>query len=365
MQRPRRPGLIPFLLALTSLQGCCAVTPRANPSPCGPTNWAGIYPTVLTPTTCTGIDTASLDKQIQFQLGNGVHGLLILGTIGEGHRLSADERGQVIASAVKSTAGKVPLVVGIHTSCVNEALRQMRQAKDLGAAAVLVKFHGKPKAQADEVLAFYTALSDSGLLPIFFYHYPSDTGLSLSPHTIAAILRLANVVGIKESTFNLREIEAHICLTRDLGKAYFSGSALDLTQFLQAGGSGAMCPEAALLPRQTVAAFDAWQQGDSTRARAIQNELYELVPILRARPTPVGLARAELMFCLDMKIAVPLTGDPNPAELKYALNLLGVSTPIANRPPERPLRPCEYRQIERAIRRAQDANWACPTCSRP
>ena len=71
------------------------------------------------------------------------------------------------------------------------------------------------------------------------------------------------------------------------------------------------------------------------------------------------------MTCLDLKIPVPLTGDPNPAALKYALNLLGVPTPICHRPPEQPLRACDYRRIDRAIRRVKDTNWGCNACPQP
>lgn len=362
----RRPSLIFLAIALAWLNGCASTPRRTGSCPaCSCAAWNGVYPTVLTPYTCDGIDACSLENQIRYQLQGGVHGLLILGSIGEGHRLSHEERGQVITTAVKTAAGKVPVIVGIHTTCVAGALDQMRQAKALGATAVLVKYYGIANARPEAVLAFYAALSDSGILPIFFYHFPSDTGLCLPAETIAAILHLANVVGIKESTFNLREVEAHIRLTRDCGKAYFTGSALDLTQFLAVGGSGAMCPEAALLPRPTVAAFDAWQRGDRQRARAIQNDLYNLVPILSTKPAAPCLARAEMMTLLDLKAPVPLSSDSNPAELKYALTLLGVETPICVRPPARSLRPCDFRQIDRAIFRVQNIHWGCESCKQP
>jgi dihydrodipicolinate synthase/N-acetylneuraminate lyase len=170
-------------------------------------------------------------------------------------------------------------------------------------------------------------------------------------HVVAAILRLANVIGIKESTLNLRDVEAHIRLSRDLGKSYFSGTALNLTQFMELGGHGAMCPEAALLPGSTVAVYEAWQQGDCRHARRLQGDLFQLAPILSSCRTSPALARCTLMTLQDMKIPVPMTGDPSPVKLKYALNLLGVATPITVRPPQQPLRRCDERQIEHAVGR--------------
>jgi 4-hydroxy-tetrahydrodipicolinate synthase len=366
MQRLRRPSWTMLAIALTWLNGCSSTPCRtASCPPPAPGPWSGIYPTVLTPYTCNDIDVESLEKQIHYQISGGVHGLVVLGSIGEGHRLNDRERGEVIATAVRAAGGSVPVIVGIHTCKVTEALAQMRQARNLGAKAVLVKYYGNPRAEADEVQAFYKVLSDANILPIFFYHYPSDTHLCLSPQTIAAILQLANVVGIKESTFNLREVEAHIRLTRGCGKTYLSGNALHLTQFLEIGGSGAMCPEAALLPCATVAAFNAWQMGDRGRARSLQLDLYNLVPVLSSRPTPVCIARAEMMTCLDLKIPVPLTGEPNPLELKYALTLLGVPTPVTARCPNQPLRSCDMRGIERAIERVAVSGAGCLDCERP
>ena len=111
------------------------------------------------------------------ELAGGCHGLLVLGTLGEGETVPFAERAQVIATAVRVASGCVPVVVGIHTCDIQKALVQMRQARELGATHVLVKYLNNPRASSAAVLEFFTALSDSHILPILYYHFPDATGL--------------------------------------------------------------------------------------------------------------------------------------------------------------------------------------------
>jgi 4-hydroxy-tetrahydrodipicolinate synthase len=311
----------------------------------------GIYPTVVSPYTCTGVDIPALEGQLHYQLANGVTGLVLLGTIGEGHLLNDQERGDVIATAARVSARKVPIVVGIHTHNVNVALAQMHQARDLGATVALVKYYGNPGASDEQVLAFFTALSNAYILPILIYHYPNDTGLRLAAATIQAILRLANVIGIKESTLNLRAVAGHMEGCR--GKLFFSATALDLTQFLKMGGHGAMCPEAMLLPRHTVECYEAARAGFWDQARMLQEDLYELVPVYRRRPTAPELSRAVLMTAFDHQMRLPLRNDPSSVRLKEALNCLGIPTPTFVKPGQDELTACDVRSVRRTMDKAR------------
>jgi 4-hydroxy-tetrahydrodipicolinate synthase len=327
--------------------------------------WAGIYPTVLTPFCDGGVDTAALEREIRYQLHGGVHGLLLLGTFGEGQYVTLEERAQVVATAVRVAGPHVPVIVGIHTCNWDEAALQLRQAKELGAAAVLVKYLGNPKASADEVLGFYAALADLHVLPILYYHFPGQTGLALTPEQIAAIVSLPGVVGIKESTLNLREMEAHIRLTHGLGKAVFTSTALSLTQFLALGGQGAMCPEAALLPGPTVQAYAAFVQGRHDEARAVQKDLFVLLPILRTRPTLPAVEAPLQMAAEDHKVPLPLGDDHPQAQLKAALACLGVPMSAMVKCPLPPLTEREKQRVQAAVTRAQRTDWEAAAYQAP
>jgi 4-hydroxy-tetrahydrodipicolinate synthase len=282
---------------------------------------------VLTPWNCDcTVDEASLEAQLRYELAGGVQGALVLGSLGEGERASMEARARVLAVTARTVNGCVPFVVGIHTCDVEYAKTQLLQAKEAGAAAVLVKYKGNPHASACQVFAFYQQLSDLGALPILYYHYPTDTGLELSPAEIANIVRLPNVVGAKISTLDLREFEQIAGHLKGCGKTYLSGTALNLTQFLEAGGHGAMCPEAVLLPAKSECAFRQWCDGRHDAARESQKELFVLSPILRGGHTTEKTARKKVMFTQDHELRLRMQDYEPQARLKATLNCLGVPT---------------------------------------
>jgi 4-hydroxy-tetrahydrodipicolinate synthase len=313
----------PFCVVI-ALLAASAASLAGNSAGCCPP-WAGVYPTVLTPWNCDGtVDEVSLEAQLRHELAGGVQGVLLTGSLGEGERASMDARAQVLAVAAKTVNGCVPIVVGIHTCDVECAKTQTLQAKAGGAAAVLVKYKGNPNASACQVLAFYQELSDLGGLPIIYYHYPTDTGLKLSPAEIAAIVRLPNVIGAKISTLDLREFER--IAGYNCGKVYFTGTALNLTQFMEAGGNGAMCPEAVLLPAKAVCVYRLWCECRHDAARHAQEDLFVLSPVLRGGFTTEGTARKKVMFTQDRDIRLPMQDSHPQARLKATLNGLGVPT---------------------------------------
>jgi 4-hydroxy-tetrahydrodipicolinate synthase len=303
------------------------------PAPLKVCPWAGVYPTVVTPFGPHGVDTRALKRQLDLQLRGGVQGLLVLGTIGEGRFASPEERAQVIATAVQAAGARVPVVVGIHTCELTEAQAQLRQARELGARAVLVKYTGRPAATVAEVFSFYAGLAEGGALPIFYYHHPAETGLKLAAHEVARILSLEGVVGIKETTLDLREVKAHMHFVADPSKAFLTCTALNLTQFLDLGGHGAMCPEAVLMPDTVVQAYSCYQAGQGAAARELQKHLFVLEPLLSDSKLPTGIVRTAFMTAQDHGVALPL-GDVQPqARLKCALTCMGVPTPPTVRGP--------------------------------
>jgi 4-hydroxy-tetrahydrodipicolinate synthase len=326
---------------------CAAAVPCACP-------WAGIYSVVLTPFCAGGVDEASLAQQIQYQLHGGVNGFLVLGTIGEGQYTTLEERAQVIATAVRVACGK-PVIAGIHTCRLDEAIAQVLQAHELGASAVLVKYLGNPHAAVSEVFSFYAALCDLHALPIFYYHYPSETGLKLTAEEVAAVLNLEGMAGIKESTLNLPEEATHIRLTH---KAVLTSTALNLTQVLELGGQGAMCPEAVLLPGPTVQVYDAYVHGRHDEARALQKELFATVPITSTRRTPPALVRVVEMSAADHTMALPLRPEHPQAQMKVALDCLGVPMSAAVKCPLPPLTERERKKVEATVSCLKTIDWS-------
>jgi 4-hydroxy-tetrahydrodipicolinate synthase len=328
---------------------------------CGPRirlPFCGIYPTVLTPWTCAGaVDVPALACQLEYQLNGGVDGLLVLGTIGEGAYTNDAGRAMVIATAVAQAKGR-PVVAGIHTADPRVARAQMKQAKELGAAAVLVKYTGCPCTEIAVVRDFYRRLTlapAAERLPVFVYYYPSQTKNKFTPEEVASILALPGIAGIKESILDLKHVERQMALVRGQGRIFLSGTALNLTQFIAIGGHGAMCPEAALMPCRTARAFrEAYDLGRCDCAREIQKDLFVVAPLLQRVPVSEGCARALTMCSQDRKSNQFMGPEASPAKLKAALSGLGVGMNALVAPPQKQLDGCDQLQVDRALLRLRE-----------
>ena len=353
---PRR---ILALILLTVLVWTGAASATDAPGRINVNTWAGIYPTIVTPYRGAygGVDIVSLDKQLEHVIKAGVSGLVVCDSFGEGEYLTAPERGEVIQTAIRHAFPRIPVIVGIHTCDIGDAMRQALEARRLGASGVLVKYTGKPNASAAEVHRFMQALGELKALPIFYDHCPSRTGVDLGTNEIAQILALPGVVGIRESSPHLPEIVEHMKLCRGLGRVFFTATALNLAQFLECGGVGAMCPEAVLLPEACVKAYRACAVGRHEEAHAIQEELYAVAPIFRLRPTLPILERVVYRTAQDFKLAGP-TGQEEPqAQMKAALTCLGIPTQTWVKMPLPPLTGCEQHCVSSTITTVKKIDW--------
>lgn len=351
MKRNALPALT-FLLLSALAWGADNPCQKTCQQQCQP--WAGIYPTVLTPWTCgcEGVDTVALEAQLRYQMQANIHGVLLLGSLGEGLYASELERQQVITTAVNTIQGKLPIVVGIHTGDLACALLQLQQAKQLGAQAVLVKYTGPARTRFCDILHFYHALADTNLLPVFYYHIPGSVDRPLKPQEVVQVVSHPNIVGIKESTLDLREVEAHVRGLQCQGKTFLSGTALNMTQFRGVGGHGAMCPEAAILPCDTVTAYQlAYDIGDRRAARQQQRDLFVLAPLLKGGIISQGGARSFTMFSQDLKLPMKLGADTSQARLKATLNCLGVPMQATVKPCLPALSKWDQHLVNQAVRK--------------
>src|SRR5262249_36564573 len=149
------------------------------------------------------------------------------------------------------------------------------------------------------------------------------------------------------------------------GKTFLSGTALNLTQFMDLGGHGAMCPEAVLLPGPTVQAYHAYVAGNRDEARSIQKELFVVLPILSSRSTPTFVARPMFRAAGDHRLPLPRGKDQPQARMKYALNCLGVPTSPIVKCPLPPLTERDKRHVNSAVCRIKEIDWGLVGCKVP
>jgi 4-hydroxy-tetrahydrodipicolinate synthase len=150
----------------------------------------GVYSVLPTPFTDSGeLDDHSLANVIDLFIDKGVNGLTALGVTGEVARLDDRERARVLEVVVKHAAGRVPIVAGTSAEGTRTCMSYSRQAKDLGASAVMVSPPRMAKLNSDAVVRHYKALADAIDIPIVVQDYPPISGFTMEPWLLARIAK--------------------------------------------------------------------------------------------------------------------------------------------------------------------------------
>jgi 4-hydroxy-tetrahydrodipicolinate synthase len=150
----------------------------------------GVYPIVPTPFLDDGaIDFASIARLIDFMAKKGVHGLAIMGALGEGHKLTEQERSAVISAYRAQLPEGMHLIVGVRAPATDPAIMMARTARDLGTDAILLGPHNVQKDAA--LLSYYQQVSNAAQIPCIIHDYPAMTGITMSVALISRIFRRA------------------------------------------------------------------------------------------------------------------------------------------------------------------------------
>jgi 4-hydroxy-tetrahydrodipicolinate synthase len=258
--------------------------------------FSGVFTAIVTPFQQSGsLDLAAFSGLIDLQLAQGIDGLVVCGSTGEGMTLSDDERATLVAHCVKQVAGRIPIFAGAGHSNTKIACTLQKQMKDLGATATLhvTPWYNKPPQEG--LFRHYQAIANINELPIILYNIPSRTGCDLAPSTI---LRLANecpsIVGLKESNLDPIRLQG---LIGELKKtrpdfSVFSGEDGFVLPLLAMGGQGVICVSSNVAPKMFCNMFKAHQQGELGEAQTIAEKLVSLARVMffRTNPLPVKSA---------------------------------------------------------------------------
>jgi 4-hydroxy-tetrahydrodipicolinate synthase len=154
----------------------------------------GIYPIVPTPFLDDGrLDIPSIERLVAFMAQKKVHGLAVMGALGEGHKLTESERAAVIAKYRALLPPGMGLVVGVRAPATDPAVMMAVQARELGADAILLGPHGVQKDAA--LLGYYQQVSQAVNMPVIIHDYPAVTGINMSVGLIARIYESSDSIG--------------------------------------------------------------------------------------------------------------------------------------------------------------------------
>ncbi|HFI0500850.1 TPA: 4-hydroxy-tetrahydrodipicolinate synthase [Streptococcus suis] len=235
----------------------------------------GIISPILTPMNeDESVNHEELRRQIDRLISNGVHGLFIFGTNGEGYILSEEEKIAVMQTTVDQTAGRVPVYASTGLIGTADTIRLSRKAKEIGVDVISIITPSFAAASQEEIYTHFKTVAEAVDLPIVLYNIPARTGNAISPGTVGKLSQISNIVGVKDSSGNFDTILQYIEQTRDRKDfAVLSGNDSLILWTLLAGGRGGVAGCSNVYPHTMSQIFEKFIQGDIQGAREFQDSI--------------------------------------------------------------------------------------------
>lgn len=282
----------------------------------------GSYTVMVTPFTEDGaaVDVPALERFVDWQIGEGVPGLIPLGSTGEFLSVGEDERRMIVDTVVGRANGRIPVVVGTADEWTPRAVAFSREAERTGASGVMVvpPYYSSPTE--DELFEHYRRIAESVSIPVMVYNNPNTSNVDLRPEFVARLAGIDNVSYIKESSGDISRVDAIHRLAPGRMTVFAGYHACDSIR-LGAKGWVSVCGN--IVPRLSADVYDLTaRDGDGERGRATY---HRLLPLLDA-----------------------ISGDLYVSATKAAMAIVGmpVGTP---RPPRLPLPAPQVATLERVL----------------
>ena len=266
----------------------------------------GSYTALITPFRNGSVDEDAFVRIVEWQLSEGTHGLVPVGTTGESPTLNHDEHKRVVELAIKTSAGRAPVIAGAGSNSTSEAVDFAKHAESVGASGLLVvtPYYNKPTQEG--LYQHFKAVNDAVGIPIIIYNIPGRSVIDMSVATMARLFELPNISGVKDATANM----ARISLQRaEMGQDFNQLSGEDATAlgFMAHGGHGCISVTSNVAPRLCSEFQNACLAGDFATALELQDRLMPLheALFLETNPSPAKYALWRLGFC-EVEARLPL-----------------------------------------------------------
>jgi len=260
------------------------------------TRFRGSFTALVTPFKNGALDEEAFRELVEWQIAEGTHGLVPVGTTGESPTLSHEEHKRVVEWCVDAARGRVPVIAGAGSNSTAEAIDLARHAEKAGADAVLIvtPYYNKPTQEG--LYQHYKAINDAIGIPIIIYNIPGRSVIDMSIDTMKRLYELRNIAGVKDATANMTRVtQQRAALGPDFNQ--LSGEDATALGFMAHGGHGCISVTSNVAPRLCAEFQAACLKGDFATALALQDKLAPL--------------------------HVNLFIETSPAPVKYALSLLG------------------------------------------
>ncbi|HEX7559119.1 MAG TPA: 4-hydroxy-tetrahydrodipicolinate synthase [Usitatibacter sp.] len=269
---------------------------------------SGSLVAIVTPMLADGaLDLPRLKSLIDWHVAEGTDGIVIVGTTGESPTVDVAEHCNLIESAVRFAAGRVPVIAGTGGNSTREAIELTKFAKKAGAdyALSVVPYYNKPTQEG--LYRHFKAIAESTDIPVILYNVPSRTVADLANATVLSLSQVPNIVGIKEATSSVERVTDLMKQARK-GFLVFSGDDATALSYMLLGAHGVISVTANVAPRLMHEMCAMARAGKAAEAIAINNRLLGLHRnlFLESNPIPVKWA-LNRMGRIAEGIRLPLT----------------------------------------------------------
>ncbi len=265
----------------------------------------GSITALITPFKGNELDETAFSKFVEWQIAQGTHGLVPVGTTGESPTLTRSEHKRVIELCIEAANGRVPVIAGTGSNNTLDAIEYTQHAKDVGAdgALIVAPYYNKPSQEG--LYQHYKAIHDAVEIPIIVYNIPGRSTVDISVETMVRLAKLPNIVGVKDATGDATRISRQRAA---IGDDFLLLSGDDPMALASAanGGHGCISVTSNIAPKLCSEFQVACMSGDFKTALSYQDRL---------------LAVHDVMFV-----------EPNPGPAKYAASLMGLCQPDVRLP---------------------------------
>jgi 4-hydroxy-tetrahydrodipicolinate synthase len=281
----------------------------------------GSFTALVTPFRDGAVDEKAFCDLVEWQIAEGTHGLVPVGTTGESPTLSHEEHKRVVELCIAQVKGRVPVIAGAGSNSTAEAIDFARHAEEAGADGLLVvtPYYNKPTQEG--LYQHYKAINDAVGIPIFIYNIPGRSVIDMSVDTMKRLFALPNIVGVKDATANMARASQQ---RLQLGPEFIQLSGEDATAlgFNAHGGVGCISVTANVAPRLCSQFQEACLAGDYGTALTIQDRLMPLHNALfvETNPSPAKYALSVLgKITDDVRLPMVPVTEPTRAAVRAAM----------------------------------------------
>jgi 4-hydroxy-tetrahydrodipicolinate synthase len=268
----------------------------------------GSIAALVTPFKNGKVDYDKLKELVEFQITNGINGILPCGTTGESPTLPHDEHQKVVETCIQAAGKRVPILAGTGSNSTAEAVSLTQHAEKAGAdgALVVTPYYNKPTQEG--LYQHFKAVADSVRIQIVLYNIAGRTSRNIETPTVARLVKACkNIIGVKEASGSLDQASA-VRLACGDDFLIFSGDDSLTLPLLSIGGVGVISVLANIMPKETVDLVEYFQKGDIKKARALHFRLLPLIKTLfsETNPIPIKAAMNLMGLCSD-ELRLPMT----------------------------------------------------------